>query len=293
MIKHSQIKGMEIKPPKQTSGDYNTPEHCPCMHQVLVCVGKRRSGKSTAVINLIEQMHYDYTIVVSPTMKSNKELMERLKVEHVFEDPDDLTVVDKIKEIVQKEADDLDRYHQELQRYSIIMKRMRDGAFLSDYELLFFYQDDNFHKPKHRWDGRKPKVAVLFDDCMGSMLYSKPRKLNALSTYSRHVGQLKEGGAIGVSLFFLCQTFKAQSGGLNKVIRNQCTSMIIFRTKDQSELEDIASSCSGEIAQEQFMKVYDEAIGDGENHPFLFVDLHRKQSHPSMFRRRFNEFLIP
>lgn len=293
MLKHAKIKGMEIKPPKQTSGDYDTPENCPSMHQVLVCVGKRRSGKSTAVINLVEQMRFDYSIAVSPTMKSNKELMERLNVEHVFEDPDDLTVVDQIKAIVQKEADDLERYRDELRRYRKLMQRMKEGAFLQDFELLVFFQDGDFKKPEHRWNGRKPKIAVLFDDCMGSMLYSKPRKLNALSTYSRHVGQLKEGGAIGVSLFFLCQTFKAQSGGLNKVIRNQCTSMIIFRTKDQSELDDIASSCSGEIAVDEFLRVYEEAIGDGEDHPFLFVDLHRKKSHPSMFRRRFSEFLIP
>ena len=100
------------------------------------------------------------------------------------------------------------------------------------------------------------------------------------------------GGSIGISLYFLCQTFKAQSGGLNKVIRNQCTSMIIFKTKDTAEIDDIADSCAGEISKDTFMKVYEESIGDGENHPFLFVDLHRKNQHPSMFRRRFNEFLL-
>ena len=68
--------------------------------------------------------------------------------------------------------------------------------------------------------------------------------------------------------------------------------MIIFKTKDESEKEDIADSCAGEISKETFLKVYDEAIGDGSDHPFLFVDLHRKPSHASNFRRRFNEFLI-
>ena len=36
-------------------------------------------------------------------MKSNRELMERLNVQHVFEDPDDLSVVDQIKQIIQQE----------------------------------------------------------------------------------------------------------------------------------------------------------------------------------------------
>ena len=35
--------------------------------------------------------------------------MELLNVEHVFEDPDDLSVIDQIKAIVQQEADDLKR----------------------------------------------------------------------------------------------------------------------------------------------------------------------------------------
>jgi hypothetical protein len=55
-------------------------------------------------------------------------------------------------------------------------------------------------------------------------------------------GSLKEGGAIGVSLFFMIQSFKCQVGGLNKVIRNQCTSMLLFKTKDRQEMKDVAES---------------------------------------------------
>ena len=61
-------------------------------------------------------------------------------------------------------------------------------------------------------------------------------------------------------------------------------------------MEDIADSCAGEISKEVFQKVYEEAIGDGTNHEFLFVDLHRKKSHPGTggisFRKCFNEFLL-
>ena len=133
---------------------------------------------------------------------------------------------------------------------------------------------------------------MIFDDCLGSAVYSKPRKLNALATYSRHVGQLKEGGAIGVSLFFLVQSYKCQSGGLNKVVRNQCTALMVFRTKDAAELDDIASSVAGEIDRPTFDRVYGAAIGDGEGHPFLLVDFARRPTHASMFRRRLNEFIV-
>jgi hypothetical protein len=75
-------------------------------------------------------------------------------------------------------------------------------------------------------------------------------------------------------------------GGLNKVIRNQCTSMIIFKTKDKKELQDIAESCSGEIDNNTFYKVYDNAMEDGE-YPFLcLLTLHREiRTRLSMFRQ--------
>tara|TARA_R110000796_G_scaffold212509_3_gene328621 strand:+ start:143 stop:1036 length:894 start_codon:yes stop_codon:yes gene_type:complete len=293
-MKTSKVKGLEIIPPKSESGLYTTDTFMPKMHQVCIAVGKRASGKSTAIINLIERMKFDYVIAVSPTMNSNKELMDRLNIEHVFEDIDDPNVIDSIKEIVKKEAEDLERYKEEVKRYNKLMTDLKDGKYMDDDLLLQFFSDEgNFIKPVHRWNGEKPRIAVIFDDMLGSGIYSRPRKLNGLSTYSRHVGQLKEGGALGVSLFFMIQSFKCQTGGLNKVIRNQCTTMLLFKTKDRQEMKDVAESVSGEIGEDIFNKVYDTAIGDGSNYPFLFIDLHKKKEHPSMFRRRLDEFIIP
>ena len=293
-MKTSKVKGLEIIPPKSESGLYTTDTFMPKMHQVCIAVGKRASGKSTAIINLIERMKFDYVIAVSPTMNSNKELMDRLKIDHVFEDVDDPGVIDSIKEIVKKEAEDLERYKEEVKRYNKLMTDLKDGKYMDDDLLLQFFSDEgNFIKPVHRWNGEKPRIAVIFDDMLGSGIYSRPRKLNGLSTYSRHVGQLKEGGAIGVSLFFMIQSFKCQTGGLNKVIRNQCTTMLLFKTKDRQEMKDVAESVSGEIGEDIFNRVYDTAIGDGSNYPFLFIDLHKKKEHPSMFRRRLDEFIIP
>ena len=292
-MKTSKVKGLEIIPPKSESGLYTTDTFMPKMHQVCIAVGKRASGKSTAIINLIERMKFDYVIAVSPTMNSNKELMDRLKIDHVFEDVDDPGVIDSIKEIVKKEAEDLERYKEEVKRYNKLMTDLKDGKYMDDDLLLQFFSDEgNFIKPVHRWNGEKPRIAVIFDDMLGSGIYSRPRKLNGLSTYSRHVGQLKLGGAIGVSLFFMIQSFKCQTGGLNKVIRNQCTTMLLFKTKDRQEMKDVAESVSGEIGEDIFNRVYDTAIGDGSNYPFLFIDLHKKKEHVSMFRRRLDEFIL-
>jgi hypothetical protein len=291
MLSTQSVKGLEIIPPKETSGAYETAPDMPKMHCVTVIVGKRAAGKSVAAINLIEKMNYDYTIAVSPTMDSNKEIMSRLNIEHIFDDPDDITCIDKIKEIVNEEARDLERYKHEMKEYNKLMRDIKEGQRVGD-ELMLKFFDNDFVKPKHRWNGRKPRIAVIFDDMLGSLIYSRPRKINALSTYSRHLGQLEEGGSIGVSLFFLIQSFKCQTGGLNRVIRNQCTQLIVFKTKDNKELDDIADSCGGEISKEQFVKVYDYAIETGGSHPFLMIDLHKKSNHPSMFRVNFSDFII-
>jgi len=291
------VKNLKIVPPKNESGSYETAPDMPKMHQVCVIVGKRAAGKSVAAVNLIEKLGYDYSIVVSPTMASNKELFSRLKIEHSFEDADDPSTIDQIKEIVLNEAKDYERYHHEMKEYKSLMSDIKKGATLDDNMLLKYFENNtnginDFVMPKHRWNGRKPRIAVLFDDMLGSMMYSKPRKVNGLATYSRHLGGLEEGGSIGVSLFFLIQSFKCQTGGLNKVIRNQATSMVIFKTKDDQELKDIAESVGGEISRERFLDVYNEAIGDGSGHPFLFIDLHKKPEQPSMFRRRFDQYIL-
>jgi hypothetical protein len=291
-MKSQKVKNLEIVPPSEESGLYSTEPDIPKMHSVTLCVGKRASGKTTALVNLIEKMGFDYTILVSPTMASNKELMDRLNVEHIFDDVDDLKTIDKIKEIIKNEADELERYREELKRFNEFMKKLKSGEFIADDDLLRFFENDSFIKPTHRFNGEKPKIAVFFDDCLGSMIYSKPRKLNALSTYSRHLGQLNEGGAIGCSLFYAVQSYKAKVGGLTPTIKNQATNMLLFKTKDEKELSDVAESVGGEVDRDTFLKVYDFAIGDGENHPFLFIDLHKKKNQPSMFRKRFDEYIL-
>lgn len=295
-MRTQKIKGLDVIPPKSNSGDYDTDPLLPRMHQVCIAVGKRNSGKTTSVVSLLEKMKYDRILFVSPTVKSNKELLDRLHIrpDDIFEDCDDPGVVDKIKKIVEDEAKELQRYRSEMERYNKFMKSLNEPhGILREEDLIQFFHNRDFMKPTHAYNGEKPRIAVIFDDCLGSGLYSKPRKLNALSTYSRHIGQLDEGGSIGISLFFLIQSFKAQVGGLSRVIRNQCMSLILFKTKDTNELNDVAESVSGEISKEMFMSVYNRAIGDGNNHEFMFIDLHRKKNHPSMFRKSFSEFIIP
>ena len=164
----------------------------------------------------------------------------------------------------------------------------------SDDALLDFYdaKSGNFKKPTHKWNNRKCVIGVVFDDCVGSAIYTKGiRKLNQFVIFHRHQGQLKDGGALGCSLYFLVQSFRCQSGGLSKCIRNNTTSMLVWKTKSQRDLDEIADECAGEVNKDTFMKLV--CLATAEPHDFLFIDLHPKPSHPSMFRRNFDTFLIP
>jgi hypothetical protein len=106
----------------------------------------------------------------------------------------------------------------------------------------------------------------------------------------RHLGDFPTGGAVGLSVFIALQTYKANSG-VPKCVRNQATSICLFRSKDKSELKGVAESFSGEIETETFLELYEKATAESP-HDFLFVDLHKKKEQASMFRRNFDEYLI-
>ena len=97
------------------------------------------------------------------------------------------------------------------------------------------------------------------------------------------------GGALGISIFYLTQSYTIQHGGISKCIRNNCTSLILFKTKNEREFKQIQEECSGEVEPETFKQMYDYAVD--KPHSFLFVDLHPKENHPSQFRCCFDEFL--
>ena len=224
-MKELKIKHLEVKPFKNTQA-IETHKHMPKLHQLCVAVGKRNSGKTTFLTNLIEKLPFDRLFIISPSMKSNKGLMDRLK--HmcneidIFEDPDDVSCLEDIKTRIEDERDDLEKYLEDIKRYNKLVKKMNGNNNLcdsDDEDMLSFFSAGRFQAPQHKWGGRPPVCAILVDDAQGSALY-KGRKLNQFCIYHRHIGGLKKGGALGCSVFFAIQNYKSQSGGLSRTIRN-------------------------------------------------------------------------
>ena len=295
-MREQHIPNLAIRPPGGSAFGCETPPNMMKLHQAMLIVGPRGAGKTTACVNICERLPFDRIFVISPSMKSNKELMKRLRIkdEDVYEDPDDITSLERIKTSIDAERDDLERYHDEMRRYRKVIKVIDSESSLfkiSDDSLAEFFKDGDFQAPKHKWNGKRPCMALIIDDAMGSLLYSKPRKLNQFTIFHRHLGQLKEGGALGCSLFFLVQSYKAVAGGISRTIRSNVTSMVLFSNKNEKMLQEIAEEMAGEVSPSTFFKVYNQSLRD--KHDFLLIDLHKKSHHPSAFRRNLDTFLIP
>lgn len=296
-LKTVKVKGLQINPPSGSAFTYETAPELPKLHQNMLIIGARGAGKSTACINLVERMPFDRIFIISPTMRSNRELMKRLKVDpdDVYEDPDDVSCLDDIKSAVEAEAAELDRYRHELKRYKQLMKLLNGelNVPIPDELLELFFHNGDFRPPEHKYNGRPPCCALILDDCLGSNLYGKGiRKLNNMTILHRHIGQLEEAPyRLGLSLFFLLQSYKAQVGGISRPIRHQATSLMVFSLKDEKQLKEISEECSGEIMPETFLQVYKQATDI--KHGFLFIDLHPKDNHVSQFRCCLDSFIIP
>jgi len=292
-MRQVKYRGLEIEVPKGSAFGYDTPPPMPKGHMLSIAVGKRGSGKSTAIINLIKNMKYDRIFVISPTFKSNSSLMKMLNVEEedVFENPDDISCVDAIVNAVEKERDDLVDYQEKMKKYRHFLSMLNSGNRIPDELLLEFYSGGNFMAPTHKWGGKRPFMCLLVDDCQGTKLFTS-RKLDNLTIRHRHVGAFDDDQpSIGISIAYLVQNYKSKSGGISRAIRNNITNAILFKNKDEKELDFIASELSGEIDKDMFMKMYQRATD--EPFSFLFVDLHPKDIHPSGFRKNFNVFLVP
>ena len=273
-----------------------TPDHMYKLHSITVVIGKRGSGKSVFVSNALrmfkEAKCLDRILIISPTFGSNKQILNNLDIDlddDVFEDPDDPTLPERIISIVETEAKAYEDYHEKMKKYKALQKAFKESKLANDELLLEFFWNGKFEKPEHRYNGKKPVLALFVDDSQSTRLFSNRKFLN-LITRHRHVGQLKEGGALGISIFIAVQNYKSTNGGLPRTIRNNSTHLAIFRTKDQHELKQICDECSGEVSEDTFYKVYEFATQ--EPHSFLFIDLHKKDNHPSMFRKRLDEFIL-
>lgn len=91
---------------------------------------------------------------------------------------------------------------------------------------------------------------------------------------------------MGVSMFICVQNYTAQHGGIPKAIRDNVSTMMLYKTRSSNVLKTIMEDISDQITDEEFFAVYKQACQD--EHDFLFIDWAPKKHR---FRRCFDQYL--
>lgn len=290
----------DIKVPNQKAFEIETPEDQVKMHQLLLAVAKKGSGKSTAVCNLLSFLKKDKVLdrlfVITSSWESNKPLFDFLKLPIDRDDvynPDDNAreTMDCIIDKVTQETREYDEYTQRLYMHNKMkraLKKVRTDRDIGnlDPELLIGAYNENVveEAPEHKYKGKKPVLGIFVDDCQSTPLFTSRAFLN-LCIRHRHIGS-SEDTRMGVSVFICVQNYTAQHGGIPKAIRDNVTLMMLYKTRSSNVLKTIMQDISDQITDEEFFETYDKAT-EGE-HDFLFIDWHPKKHR---FRRNFNEYL--
>jgi len=289
----------KIHTPKAKAFTIKTPDDFIQLNAVILAIAKRGVGKSCSLTNLLRMMKenavLDRLILVSPTYSNNTHYFEGLPLKEadVLEPQGDTAEV--LMDMLEDEGKRYDEYHEQLKRWNELqreIKNQRKHINQIDEDLLLEFKD--MEKPSYQYmrDGKayKPVIAIFFDDCQGSDLFKPRSKLSNMVIKHRHLAKTKDG-SIGCTLLFACQNYTSNSSGLPKSIRGNLTHMMVFKNKNMKELMLIAEEASGEVTVEEFFNLYERAII--EPYDFLFIDFAKKKQHPSMFRRNFNQWLIP
>jgi hypothetical protein len=299
MIKTKAIPGYEIKPPKKTAFQIETPPDQIRLHTLLVASGKRGGGKSVAVSNLcaklIDQNVLDRILLVSPTYFSNKEIFAPLKINEetdVMEPEKDV-----VKEIIKKVEDEkaeYDEFLEKLKVWKLFQKMMKSNKPINalDPALLVEFMELGFldatggslqEKPKWKYKHERPPIIMcIIDDAMGTPLMNPKSGLVNLCIKHRHIAE-----GMGLSICLLVQSYCA-IGGIPRPIRENCTVALFFKCKDENQIKKIHEEVGADVDLEQFDRMYKHATE--QPFGFLLVDFHPK-SKDKMFRRNFNEYL--
>ena len=265
---------------------------------ININLGKRGSGKSLSTSNFLKILHnmkrLDRIILVSATYENNSHYYAGLPldVEKDIIEPE-VNSAQRVVDIVEEEARLYDKYFEDLEKYKKLMKIIKEGKedIYDIDENLFF--SETLEKPTYKYMRNgvpyKPIIVAYFDDTQGTYALSPKSKVNYLAIRQRHIGNTIHK-ALGVSLIFSCQNYCSASQGLPKTIRGNATILCVFKNKNKRELDVIAQECAGEVDVDKFNEVFEEATK--EDYGFLTIDFNKKKTHPSMFRKCFNEFIL-
>jgi hypothetical protein len=292
-MKVERLNEFGIIPPKKSAFIYETPRDEIKLHTLCLACGGRGSGKTVAIMSKLKDLHdagfCDRLFILSPTAASNQSIYDRVKHldSDVYNNPTRESLLSIIQEIEQEatEWNDFLVKQKKWRKAMRVLGRRQNDPFSPDFLTSnALSESGDLEEPKSKY-GHRPCIHLLIDDCQGTPVFSTSHKspFVNLCLRHRHVGK-----GLGVSLWIACQTYKSQ-GGLPRSVRENCTHLLLFRTKNLKSIQQIGEEIGDVVGLTEFHRAYRYATKDA--HSFLFIDFSPKDP-KYRFRKRFDTLIL-
>tara|TARA_R110002096_G_scaffold675_1_gene3956 strand:- start:800 stop:1741 length:942 start_codon:yes stop_codon:yes gene_type:complete len=265
--------------------------------QLHLITAPRGTGKthlmSKIVLAGINEKLYDRIFLISPTAQSNLKQLQDLNIQEEDIFLPDVDAIQNVMDEVEAERDEYQKYLDEMKIYQDIINNNTNNFTDEEFELIEdFIIEDKLTAPKYkRPNPRRPQCIVILDDILSTPVMSQGSSFNRLMTINRHIAPMRDGGACGLGLIILAQTYSTTNGhGLSRGLRENLTELTIFQNKQDKMLDKMISEFGGAISEEQFRQAYDIAIRE----PFdnLTISFGRLACETLRFRKDLNNFII-
>lgn len=242
-------------------------------------VGKTGSGKSTALLNMLQEYQktdtFDKFILFSPSSEDDPKYRV-IDWDQIYGSYHEGT----FKGIINQQIDDMKEWREHVKKKEVYEKWIRNGksyAGMSKTEKRILFsligQDGVIDKPFSTME-REPYICVVFDDLGSSSAYSNNTSnfMNAMACRCRHKN---------ITMIHATQHVYQ----IPRALRQQCSVMALFKTKDHKLLREIAKENSSDVNEDEFISLFEKATE--EPHCFLLCDFLSET-----FRKNFDNLLL-
>ena len=258
----------------------NVPKHPLDVHKITlkegvpkppvlgIFVGKRGQGKTVTATRLLHYYTHhsppvfqkELVFVISPTAESQQHLWDHIGVEEehiyaVYTPTEIKAIVDDIIEILKSKKEKYDEDQEYLEAYDALI---HDRQLTPRQQFLLDMRDCQPLDDPEPW----PRPILLLDDLSHLKVLDKAWFIS-LCLRHRHVA-----GGVSLSILMLVQSLR---GGVARVIRQNCSLIILYSTHDQTAKEDLYAECSHLLDKDEFMALFEHATD--QRHDFMSVDL--------------------
>ena len=258
------------------------PQHLPNLHFLALICGSRGSGKTMAMLKLMQLYDqartFDKVYLFSPTYHNDPKYHALDKGEYRLEVIEEYSE-EQLVDVIHDTKVDIERFkeHGEYRKaYTKLQKWKKDLSLFPMEELIILEKYGYVHPDEQCEWKQMPTTCIIFDDLMYSPLYKAKSVINGFAIKHRHYH---------TSLVFLTQGFK---GGVPRQIRANLSLIILFATKSKAQREDIANEVSAWITPEHFEEIF--SFATEEQHSFLLINGDEREKNHK-FRKNFDEYI--